>query len=419
MDYRVTVRNTGNTELSLGALSESGCESVVPGGPVRVAVGASQAYTCEHKGLAVGAYASVASVSNDSEASRESNKLEVEVPAQPGFVVEAEQKLEGEVGYTRGRLVGRVGETVDYKVTVRNTGNTELSLGALSESGCESVVPGGPVRVAVGASQAYTCEHKGLAVGAYASVASVSNDSEASRESNKLEVEVPAQPGFVVEAEQKLEGEVGYTRGRLVGRVGETVDYKVTVRNTGNTELSLGALSESGCESVVPGGPVRVAVGASQAYTCEHKGLAVGAYASVASVSNDSEASRESNKVEVEVPAQPMPTVRPMQEVTAVCKVSEASIQLHRVEGEHKKPFNAWISSLGIEKITFYIDGKRYKTLKSSQARKGRFTIKIDPRKYSYGTHKVSVKTVMKDSNCAEIARSAPFARAKPEKRVA
>ncbi len=305
VDYKVTVRNTGNTELSLGALSESGCESVVPGGPVRVAVGASQAYTCEHKGLAVGAYASVASVSNDSEASRESNKLEVEVPAQPGFVVEAEQKLEGEVGYTRGRLVGRVGETVDYKVTVRNTGNTELSLGALSESGCESVVPGGPVRVAVGASQAYTCEHKGLAVGAYANVASVSNDSEASRESNKLEVEVPAQPGFVVEAEQKLEGEVGYTRGRLVGRVGETVDYKVTVRNTGNTELSLGALSESGCESVVPGGPVRVAVGASQAYTCEHKGLAVGAYANVASVSNDSEAPRESNKLEVEVPAEP------------------------------------------------------------------------------------------------------------------
>ena len=49
-------------------------------------------------------------------------------------------------------------------------------------------------------------------------------------------------------------------------------------------------------------------------------------------------------------------------------------------------PFKAWVPSLGIKQITFYVDHKKYKTLKSSQAKNGKYTVTIDPKHYTYGS---------------------------------
>jgi hypothetical protein len=67
------------------------------------------------------------------------------------------------------------------------------------------------------------------------------------------------------------------------------------------------------------------------------------------------------------------------------------------------------ISSLGIKRISFYLDGHKLKTLDQSQAKGGRFTITLDSRKLSYGAHKVSVKTRMSNASCAAIARTGVF----------
>ena len=112
------------------------------------------------------------------------------MPPEPSFTIEQEQKLAGEAGYTTSKLAGKAGQTVDYEVTVKNTGYLELTLGSLSDSKCENLAPSGSVKLAVGASQTYTCEHKDLAVGVYTNVATISNASEVAKESAELEIEV-------------------------------------------------------------------------------------------------------------------------------------------------------------------------------------------------------------------------------------
>ena len=72
-------------------------------------------------------------------------------------------------------------------------------------------------------------------------------------------------------------------------------------------------------------------------------------------------------------------------------------------------PFTVNISSLGIKQITFLLDGKKIKTLKSSQAKGGLFSLRIDPSKLHFGAHTLTVKTVMTDAGCPPVARAAVF----------
>jgi hypothetical protein len=69
------------------------------------------------------------------------------------------------------------------------------------------------------------------------------------------------------------------------------------------------------------------------------------------------------------------------------------------------------VSSSGIKQLTFYLDGRKLKTLKQSQARGRAFNLKIDARKLAYGVHRVAFKAMMTNSNCAENASSQVFVR--------
>ena len=68
----------------------------------------------------------------------------------------------------------------------------------------------------------------------------------------------------------------------------------------------------------------------------------------------------------------------------------------------------------GYPEVTFYVDGREVKTLTAGQAKNGEFTVKIDPSKLRYGAHRVSLKTVMSESACGAIARSAVFVHPRP-----
>ena len=100
-----------------------------------------------------------------------------------------------------------------------------------------------------------------------------------------------------------------------------------------------------------------------------------------------------------------MPTAK--QAVKAECDVSESTIVLHGAGGAQRKSFTVHIPALGIKEITFYLDGRKVKSLTSADAKKGEFSVTINSAKLSYGAHKISVKTVMDDSACAAIARTA------------
>jgi uncharacterized repeat protein (TIGR01451 family) len=214
--------------------------------------------------------------------------------------------------------------------------------------------------------------------------------------------------GFTVEKLQKIGGG-SFTKNQLTGNIGETVDYEILVTNTGEAPLKLELIVDVNCTNMQGPGKGVLAAGESTTYTCEHKLTEAGTYTNVATVAGNEKA-QESNPVSTVVPAPPTPK----QVVAAVCSISEGSIKLHGASGSKRGPFTVTISALGIKQITFYLDGHKLKTFTSAQAKNGKFTVRIDPRKLRFGAHSVSIKTVMSDANCAKLARAGVFVHPHP-----
>jgi hypothetical protein len=250
------------------------------------------------------------------------------------------------------------------------------------------------------------------------------------------------EPSFTIEKLQEISaGTSGFTTSPLSGSIGQTVDYEIVVRNTGNVAETFSEFTDAHCDpGTIAGGPGSspVAPGRSTTYTCDHLLTMVGSYTNQAMVTGTSTGGtpvqHTSNQVMVEVPpapaivppgvgpaisqtipgAGPSPTLMqagpaPAQEVLAGCETSLPT--LHGASGPKRTTFALQISSLGIKRITFYLDGRKLKTLAQSQAKGGKFTIKINPRNLSYGAHRVSIKTLMSNSTCASVARSGVFVR--------
>jgi hypothetical protein len=72
------------------------------------------------------------------------------------------------------------------------------------------------------------------------------------------------------------------------------------------------------------------------------------------------------------------------------------------------------VTSRDIRQVTFYLDGRKLRKLVQSEARGGKYTITINPRKLAYGGHKFLIKTLPSDPNCSPTARSAAFVRPRP-----
>jgi uncharacterized repeat protein (TIGR01451 family) len=206
-------------------------------------------------------------------------------PKAASFTIEKLQEFEGGPSYTKTELTGEVGETVDYEIVVKNTGNVRLKFGDLVDAKCEGIMPSGEVEVPAGGEQVYTCTHKLTGLGEYSNEASIAgNEGTGTEKSNQVLVDVPAKPAFTIEKQQRIKGEPFYTTSELTASVGHTVEYQITVKNTGNVPLKFGELEDPACEKVTPKGEVEVVPGGQQIYTCSHILTATGPYTNEASI---------------------------------------------------------------------------------------------------------------------------------------
>ncbi len=223
-----------------------------------------------------------------------------EVTANPSFTIEKLQTLEG--AYTKSKLSGEVGAIVDYEILVKNTGNVALKFGALTDAKCSGIAPAGEVELAAGAIETYTCEHLLTHTGTYTNTASIEGSYGTGIESsNTVEAEVPTKPGFSIEKLQQIAGESGFTKAALTGHIGQTVNYEVIVKDTGNTPLLFKALSDAKCSAISPSGEVELARGGEQVYTCSHELTEAGSYSNSASITgNEGTGTKTSNAVVVE-----------------------------------------------------------------------------------------------------------------------
>jgi hypothetical protein len=83
-----------------------------------------------------------------------------------------------------------------------------------------------------------------------------------------------AEPAFTIELQQKLEGPSGsFTSSPLSAEIGQTVDYEILVKDSGNTPLTFSAVKASGCDAgTISGGLGEgpVLAGATTTYLCQH-----------------------------------------------------------------------------------------------------------------------------------------------------
>ncbi|HTU77542.1 MAG TPA: hypothetical protein VMF09_02150 [Solirubrobacteraceae bacterium] len=441
VDYAIVVTNTANVEETFTGFTDPGCDAgTIAGGPGSspVAPGQSTRYTCAHRLSKSGPYVNVAAVTGDTADGRPlektSNQVEVTTPVpMPKFTIEKLQELAGAgTGFTSEQLSGMVGQTVDYEIVIDNTGNVSLTFSSFTDPHCDpGTIAGGPGASPVlpGDSTTYTCSHVLASPGSVVNVATVTatppEEGPITESSPPVEVKVIApEPAFTIEKLQRLAGSAGaFTTTQLEGAVGETVEYEIILKNTGNVPLPVSGFSDSHCDpGTLAGGPggASLAPGASTTYTCTHLLGAEPSFVNVAfatvTPTEGEPIELKSHEVEVVVPGSPGPgsgqlpastNVSPKGGVLASCEVSRPV--LRGVAGPERGTFTASVRSLGIKQITFYLDGRKLKSMKQASARHGLFKIKIRARKLSYGPHRVSFTTVMSNPNCANAASSRVF----------
>jgi hypothetical protein len=309
---------------------------------------------------------------------------------------------------------------------VTNSGDVPVALSEFTDTHCDKgTLEGGPgtQHVIPGSSTTYTCTRHLAGPGIYTNQATVTGETlfgTATETSNTVVVEVPSPPppptpkptpapGFTVEKSQEIAGtKAGFTAAPLPGAVGETVDYEITVKNTGNVPLKFSGFSDARCDQpTIAGGPGEgsVAPGASTTYACSHLLAAIGKYVNQASVTGTAQGlapiSESSNPVEVTVPPPP---------VVAVIGSCASGPIVHGATGAKRSAFNVQVNSVGIQLLTVFLDGHKLKTFHPSQAKNGKFSLKIDPVKLSHGVHTVTIRGTATQPNC-KIASASSFVR--------
>ncbi len=234
----------------------------------------------------------------------------------PGFSIVKEQEIAGSsAGFTPEKITGKIGQTVDYRITISNTGNESFTVAPFMDAGCDpGTLGGGPegATVAPGAKLVFTCGHLIGGGGSYTNVASATADFPEGgtlvHESNKVVVTVAIEARLSLSKTQEVKGNgTGFTASKLEATLGQTILYQVTAKNLGNVTLDLSEFTDIYCEGghklegmLVPG--------ASAVYTCSHtltEMPELERYTNVASVtgtgSEGTKAEVASNAVEVKV----------------------------------------------------------------------------------------------------------------------
>jgi hypothetical protein len=363
---------------------------------------------------------------------------------EPSFTIEKRQEIAGSgSGFTAAPLVGAIGQTVDYEIVVTNTELVlEETFSEFTDPHCEAAggvyspfTSSSGTSVAAGASITYTCSQPLTSTGTYTNEATVTGTSvfgkSVTQTSNQVVVEVPPPPppAFTIEKFQRIAGgSAGFTTSTLTAAEGQTVNYEIVIKNSGEGALTFSAFSDEHCDpGTLAGGPGATPVkpGESTTYTCTRLLPSPGTYTNVASVTGANGGGESltltSNTVEATVPPVVVPYVAPPTakgpgpvpkgEVLG-CK-SELAPPLRGASGPKRAPFTVTIAATGIARIAFYLDGHKMKALTAAQARKGVFSVEIDPRKLAFGAHKVSVRTRMSERECPSVARTSAFVRPK------
>jgi hypothetical protein len=182
--------------------------------------------------------------------------------------------------------------------------------------------------------------------------------------------------------------------GPATATAGVVLGYTLTVKNTGDIAFAADkvVVSDPGCD----GPPVLTSKNGDPSpgsldpgvdtwtYTCSHLTTAgQSSYLNVATVTGTDRNGRTATDSDGQ------PTV--LQAVLPETIVS-GTARLRGPSGCVKGPFTATVRGSRIARVTFFVDGKRFKRITAPNGEGSRFTVSINPRGRSFGVHRVTAR---------------------------
>jgi hypothetical protein len=240
----------------------------------------------------------------------------------------------------------------------------------------------------------------------------------------------------------------------LTGKVGQVVDYRITVANTGNTPLTFSEFNDSRCDpgTILGGSLSPIEPSETLVFSCTHTltvdDAKAGFFMNVASLTARAEQEeggklppQESNAVVVtpvspeekakeepkekpeEKPPPKTDETKPIGQVLGTTSSGGAATttgsggvlgftsatvpSLKGPQGCVRTGFSASIRANGVSSVIFYLDGHRLGRLTSKNAHKGMLSMRINPAKLKVGAHHLLARITMKQSSpSAKAARA-------------
>jgi hypothetical protein len=295
MEYEIIVKNTGNVPLTFSEFTDEKCTNIAGGpGATPVAPGDSTTYTCEHLLSAVGKYTNTATVAGTPEGgtpiTHNSNTVVV--------------------------TVKRLAPTLRTKITCESVTFTFSSFPNENNNTVTEAIRVDGVLVYRqpftfnGSSATNTVNFGPVGPGTHEIFARAEWHTNGFNGENDLGHVVLNcdKPAFTIEKLQQIEGSGNpFTSSELDGELGQTVDYQIIVKNTGNVPLTFSEFTDEKCTNIAGGpGATPVAPGESTTYTCEHLLASFGEYTNAATdtgtATGDPPVTHASNTVIVNVP---------------------------------------------------------------------------------------------------------------------
>ena len=185
--------------------------------------------------------------------------------------------------------------------------------------------------------------------------------------------------------------------GPATALVGTALAYTLTVTNPGDVSFAAQevVVTDPRCEAPPAGPntgadatPSQLDPGDAWTYTCtaQTTGQPPGTFVNTATVTGKDFLGKTVTDTD------DFPTELTQQAVLPEPEIINGAARLRGPSGCVKGPFRATVRGSRIARVTFFVDGKRFRRINAPNGEGTRFTVKINPRGRGFGVHRVTAR---------------------------